>query len=422
MPESDGVLRHAILHHRTPPLNFLTACLCACTLMAAAASAPARAAVRLRTYKSRHYVVHTDLTKVEARGFAGHMDAVFDEYKKRFSHFELRHDEMMDLYLFRKQDAFVAFLASHGIPALHTSGIFFVQPDLAGLATWTQGRSQSQTFAVLQHEGFHQFAHQHVGTGLPIWVNEGLAQYFEDGVFAGGAMKLGIAHGRRIERVRQAMRSSESIPFDELVNMSGPQWQRTVTSGDSRAGLLYAQSWLMVYYLAHGEGGRHRPAFDRYLELVSSNTPGDRAFAKAFNASARAVFGRSWARFAKRLQPDSLNSALINMEFLGAGLRLLYERDPGSMPRTITALRQQLQRLRFRTIWRQHGFELRASAMDESIYQYQKGTGPKARFELLEASGRNLPPRITAQGLCPTPTLVWSRDAEGQLTHAFNFR
>ena len=31
--------------------------------------------------------------------------------------------------------------------------------------------------------------------GLPVWINEGLAQYFKDGIFIGQIMKLGIANG-----------------------------------------------------------------------------------------------------------------------------------------------------------------------------------------------------------------------------------
>ena len=56
------------------------------------------------------------------------------------------------------------------------------------------------------------------------------------------------------------------------------------------------------------------------------------------------------------------------------------------------------------------------------MYRYEMPNGAFRVFQLLESAGMKLPLRVTAQGLKPQPTLVWSRDATGNLVHAFAFQ
>lgn len=379
------------------------------------------ATMRLKTTTSRHYRLHHNLAPAEARGYAGHMDAVFEEYHRRFSHLHSAKGDDMSLYLFRTQPQFVRYLASHGIHAENTSGMFFVQPNFKGLATWTQDKSVTATVSVLQHEGFHQFAHRYYGSKLPVWINEGLAQYFEDGIFINGRMKLGIAHSRRIETVRQALRRGATIGFNELINMTYEEWKSRVISGDASASVLYAQSWSMVFFLIHGNKERYRVAFDTYLNTVATGTPSRNAFHSAFRINNTSSFEKRWKHFAHSIKPDALNTAMTRMEFLGEGLRMLQEKFQ-KHPRSTGALRRALQRVKFRTMRQAHGFKFEISAMDESVYKYQMVNGALEHFQLLKPSGRDLPSRIGARGLRPEPTLIWSRDADQKLVHAFLFR
>ena len=66
---------------------------------------------------------------------------------------------------------------------------------------------------MLQHEGFHQFAFNHIGEALPTWINEGLAQYFEDAIIVGDKMTTGLANARRVEQVKQALEDGRAMDF-----------------------------------------------------------------------------------------------------------------------------------------------------------------------------------------------------------------
>lgn len=413
-------------HHRVLPGSWITvlyrAGLCAtlCLDLAAANTADAPR-VDLRRYESQHYAVRTTLRRSEAVPLASHMDRLYAELARRFEGFRTRHAEAMPLYLFRTSDEYTQFMETMGLQATNTAGMFFVNTHGRGLATWGRGRGVEQTLRVLQHEGFHQFAYRHIGVRLPVWVNEGLAQYFGDGILVKGELVLGLANERRIAVVREAIAEQRTVPFDELLDMDANLWAKTVTAGQAKATLLYAQSWAMVYFLVHGEDEHYRPAFDRYLASLGKGHTSHKAFSDAFGSGATKPFRHRWRTFMAVIQPDPLSSALARMSFLGEGLRFLVEKGE-TTPQTLGKLRRRLRAINFRTIFTQHGFQATTRASDQTIYRYTSSNGTERKFQFLKSAGIGLPPRLAAPGLQPEPTLTWSRDADGNLVQKFTYR
>lgn len=382
---------------------------------------------KLTRYESRSYHVFHNLSAAEAKLFASHMDAVFDEYSARFANLSSSKPRPMPLYLFRKQAEYEAFMASIDINAANTGGMFFVTRKDEGLATFVGDRPVTQTFAVLQHEGFHQFAHRHIGPDLPIWVNEGIAQYFEDGVLVGRKMYVGPANAGRVAAVKQALAKNEQFDFDTLLNISNEQWSKNVVEGKREAALQYDQSWSIAYFLIVGENGRYRDAFEKYLKLVAQRRPGSdpeararsqmRAFSEAFGTTDTTAFKQRWTEFARALEPDAINMAVTKLEFMGQALRYLHKQK-APMPASVAELRAKLQKMQFSTVTIRNGVRSTSDSRDESIYSFNVGNGKTKPFVMLKADGGKdaLPPRIVAEGMRPKPTLVWYLDGEGDLT------
>ena len=214
----------------------------------------------LTSWRSRAYVIHTDLTREEAVEYGKHMDIIFSEYRKRFSESREKKEADMPLYLFRHERDYLTFMSGQGFNAGNTGGMFFYRNGSSGLATFLGDRAQSEVFSILQHEGFHQFAFAYIGHDLPVWVNEGLAQYFQDGVVVHRKLRLGMGNADRIALVKHALRNNEAIDFDELLQMSHQQWIQNVNNGH-KPSLMYAQSWSVVYFLIKGDGGKYQRAF-----------------------------------------------------------------------------------------------------------------------------------------------------------------
>jgi len=386
----------------------------------------ARAAgdITLTEFNSKHYVVRTNADADaggKAREIARHMDGVFDEYTRRFRTFGKRETERMPLYLFKTQSDYLTFMKRSGIDATATGGIFFIRPDLRGLATWIDDRPQWVTLETIQHEGFHQFAFTHIGPRLPLWANEGLAEYFGDGILVGGTLRIGIANGRRIEAVKNAIRDKKVIEFDQLMNMQQGQWHVNLMRDRDKARLQYDQSWSMIYFLIHGEEGRYREGFEKYLALVAKGTDSKAAFKQAFGAENTDSFRRQWELFATQMQPDALDTAISRMRFLAQGLLVLQERREPA-PMSTNELRQRLTALGFRAARIENGIRTEVSATDASLYMFLKDNGSHGTFEILSPQTASQPPRVTAAGLSPQPTLIWVKDGSGEFMPEVAFR
>ena len=375
----------------------------------------------LKKFRSKSYLIHTNLTRDEVRDFGRHMDTVFAQYEERFRDYHARSQTQMPLYLFRTEAQYLSFMADQDFKANNTGGMFFFSPKSQGLATWAQGRSRSQTYQVLQHEGFHQFAFNHLGTDLPTWINEGLAQYFEDAIIVGDKMTTGLASTRRLEQVQHALNNGSAFDFQTLVGLTPEQWADILHNDPDRAALMYAQSWSIVFFLVHGDNDKYQSAFGRYLKKVSTGRDSKTAFTEVFGEGSLRPLAKRWAEFAKRQQPDPINTAASRMEFLGEALRFMDQRGE-TAPKTIKILRDSLQARHFVLTRSSHGITTETAADDPDLYRYHRRNGTMALFKLLEPARNDLPPRITASGLHPEPTLVWSRDNEGNLVQDIEYR
>jgi len=376
---------------------------------------------RMYVVKSRQYTIHTTIQDRETlRYFGGHMDSVFNTYRQRFKDYRSRRTGQMPLYLFQTREQYQSFLGQYGIDATNSGGMFFVQRDIQGLATWVGDRGRDEVFEVLQHEGFHQFAWNYLGPNLPIWVNEGLAQYFEDGIIVNKKLRTGLSDEYRLSVVQHAIEQNKAYNLPFILNMTDQQWSETLRRDPKAAGLLYAQSWSMVYFLIHGDNERYKKAFATYLFQISRGKTSAEATRMAFGTNNLADMSKRWVRYVESQEPDPVTMATMRMSFLASGLRWMASQGV-PMPEDIDELKQVLQRSSFRLIRQFHDVTHELSSSDPSLYGYEID-GEFHMFKLLEPEKDGMPPRIWAQGLDPEPTIRWITDEDGQYVEQIDYR
>ena len=377
----------------------------------------------LTRYSSRYYTIHTNLLRTEAVSYGAHMDLVFASYAKRLRTLRGKKQDRQNLYLLRTHADYIKTLQDIGLNGTGTGGVFFWAGQRSGLATWVEGRPRGRTLAVLQHEGFHQFARARLGDQLPIWVNEGLAEYFEHSIVVAGKLRSGIVDADRLAIVQRAIERDTAFPFGQLLNRTHTQWNRAVSSGDAKAGLQYAQSWSIVHFLAHGDNGRYEGAFNRYLIGLSKGEGHTQAFSKAFGSEDTAPFAKRWRAFIETAEPDNFSEAVNRVQFLAAGMRATGG-DAG-WPDSLETLRQRMTERGFRLTYNGDGGRQTLKASDPKWYGYLDDAGQEQPFELRVAESSpssperqgaaDLPPTLVAAGLNPPVHLTWTRDADGAL-------
>lgn len=388
------------------------------TLALPGGSVLAQPATPLQVYRSAHYRVFTDLSRAEAEGYGRHMDLVHRSYERFLRRLRGDAGAPQALYLLKDRASYLRTLAFFGIDGSASGGMFFYGPRGSGLATWVGDRPRGEVLRTLQHEGFHQFARLKAGDGLPIWVNEGLAEYFGDAVLVEGGVRHGIVDADRLQRLRTARDAGATLPLAVLLGLDPERWRLNLTSGSPRGPLQYDQAWSAVQFLIHGDP-RVEEAFSDYLVALSEGVPHEEAFPSAFGSDPRPMQA-AYLRYLAALRPDPFGEALADLRFLAEGVRFLRDRD-GRVPGDMGGLEAALRASRFRVTTRSHGAERAVSALDPGNYRYLGEDGRTHRFVLGPAAAPGRPPEIRADALRPPARIEWVPDGRGGLVPELAF-
>jgi len=236
----------------------------------------------MKVLDGRYHTLIYDVTDDEAREVLQRMEAMVDEYLVRTRDFSGKIRSKMPFMVFRHEADYLA----NGGPS-GTAGVF--DPNKQVLMAIAGEKLSMDTWHVIQHEGFHQFAFNVIGGDLPIWVNEGLAEYFGEAVYTGDGFVSGAIPGFRLERVQDEIKSKKFISLDEMMGMSHRTWNAEMKIEN------YDQAWSMVQFLAHGDNGKYQKTFANYMIQVGRGIQSKRAWDSTFGSSAG--FEQRWTDF-----------------------------------------------------------------------------------------------------------------------------
>lgn len=154
-------------------------------------------------------------------------------------------DEPIHVYLFPTSDKLEAFLRVH-YPALPNRRAFFVETDtrLNVYAYWGDRVAED-----LRHEVAHGYLHSIVPQ-LPLWLDEGLAEYFE---VPRGQDGLNRPH---LDELADSLARNWRPDLDRL--------ERMRVSGEMTQ-MEYAESWAWVYFMLESSPER-KSLLEAYLQ------------------------------------------------------------------------------------------------------------------------------------------------------------
>jgi hypothetical protein len=323
----------------------------------------------LRVFQTTHYRVHTDLDDDLAGDLGHRMDVMYDEYARRMAGFH-RPDETMPLevYLVHSREKYLHLV---GITMAGTAGAFNPQRKL--LASFLDGQGRDSLRRTLQHEAFHQFAAEAIGPNLPIWLNEGLAQVFEEGVWINGAFRLGEVPPRRLRQLHHDIQSGALFDFGDVLAMNPLQWAMH-RRDPIEATVEYNQAWAMTHFLIFATDANGQPKYrDRLiqmLKLVHDGDDGQSAFTFAFSDDIPG-FAQRFNEFAASLQPTPLATLIENQSVLGDFLIQLKQR--GRTFDSLGEFRDTLVAGRWSMHYRSNNLQWQ-SADDPGVY-FESSTG-----------------------------------------------
>jgi hypothetical protein len=156
--------------------------------------------------------------------------------------------EPIHVYLFRDEDKYRQFLIRH-FPSVPQRRAFFVETDtqLEVYAHWSDRVGED-----LRHEVCHGYLHA-VVPAIPLWLDEGLAEYFEVPRGHGG---LNQPHVDLLSDMMEHNHWQPNLPRLEALKSAGDMDQAD-----------YAESWAWVYFLLHSPPER-RELLTTYLAEI----------------------------------------------------------------------------------------------------------------------------------------------------------
>lgn len=162
-----------------------------------------------------------------------------------------------------------------GAPEEKTLGMTLMRRGLKGLTIELVSYRQEDLMRVLAHEGLHQFFCHHMQGKAPVWLDEGLACYFENSPH----------YATEAKRIAGGAHRKDLLPW--LLNLDREGFYRN-------AGLTYPLSWSLMRYLVSGPGpGKMSEAFRKFTGDVRGGKSPLTAFKKRFGNDLKKV-QRAW--------------------------------------------------------------------------------------------------------------------------------
>lgn len=280
----------------------LIACSLLCLVSASGASAT--------TIRTPHYNITTELGPEFTRVVSDHMEHIFKEYSRRLPQFDTHTNDRFNVRVYRNKGGY-----ERAMPQSLTgsSGAFVAHLRL--LATYKGERNREEVLRTLYHEGFHQFMYRCISEECPLWLNEGLAEYFAEATWNGRGFETGQVPPERLKIIQEAIRERQYMPFGNLFALKQQGWLRTVHMNRSKASLQYCQAWSAVHFLIHGDQGRYFKRLIGYLKSINSGIDTETAFTKHFGQDMTG-FDLAWREYVMNLRPDAKHQCKRNMRLL----------------------------------------------------------------------------------------------------------
>jgi hypothetical protein len=127
-------------------------------------------------------------------------------------------------------------------------------------------------FARLYHEAFHAYLQNYVYPQpqyqVPRWLNEGLAQIFENGQFDNDTLRIDAPSREMLLPLQTDLLSGNSLKLATLLSADEQEFLRAHGDGSSERHYLYC--WGLAYYLTFQQDLLGGETLDRYVSAESS--------------------------------------------------------------------------------------------------------------------------------------------------------
>ena len=233
--------------------------------------------------ESPHYRVATDLSEAVAAKALRILMQAHREYCAQLERPEAGDGGPARVFLFSSEAGYEAYAAGIGSRMEGTAGVY--NPALRQLLVWNQP-NEGLLHRTIRHEGFHQYFHR-VAAHRPVWLDEGLAEYFE----TGGDDANGTWREGGVNRGHAALLKANPkklVPLEDFFAIGREAFYATPETS-------YAQAWAVAHFLRQDERAG-KPFFAALFARLVEGATAEDALNAAFSAVTLADLTNAFAR------------------------------------------------------------------------------------------------------------------------------
>jgi hypothetical protein len=213
--------------------------------------------------KTQHYRVVTDLSESVARSVAQHLESAYLSYQTDLEW--VKRDPKaarFDVLVFSGNAGYSSYCKDlYGSTMTNSAGLY--AHVLRQLLIQNLPETE-QMMKTVRHEGLHQYMGG-ILTEIPIWFNEGMAEYYESAEYKGGRWQTGVVRKDHLE----TLTSKSNWELKDFLSTPQPEFMK-------RADHAYAQSWAFVHFLRHSDR-KNKQLFGKFFESFRETPSGAKA-------------------------------------------------------------------------------------------------------------------------------------------------
>ena len=253
---------------------------CLTLLVCFVLTAAPRAAERWTYASSDHFEVYTTGGNRQARDaliYFERVHAFFTDFLKRTP----RQGKPTRLIIFSGDKQFAPYRPNEVAAAFYLAGPdrdFIVMKSL-----------DEESYPLVVHEYAH-LMFRHSGARFPVWLNEGLAEFFSTMEPEGSRMNIGLVPFARLQYLNEVA----LMPIERLLGVTRGSAEYNT---QAHAGLFYSQSWALTHMILTDDS--YHGKADPFVNLVANGTPSSSALMTVFGKTPEEV-GRDLNSYVRR--------------------------------------------------------------------------------------------------------------------------
>jgi tetratricopeptide (TPR) repeat protein len=245
--------------------------------------------------RTPHFVVVSDAGENQARKTAVHFEEVRAVFRESLAVLSNYPSPVIIVLALKDEDSFRALMPQFWLKEHpHPTGYFAMRGNqsFAAIVLSAEG---TNPYEVVYHAYYHTLMLPFFPK-LPLWITEGLADFFANSEIEDKEVVL----GRSSSALIAALKSWHILALQALfeVDRESPDYTE-----EHEKNIFFGQAWAFAHYLMVGDHGSHKQVLENYLKLIGQDATQEEATAKAFGDLKQ--LGDAFTRYSERLPlPD----------------------------------------------------------------------------------------------------------------------